>query len=308
MKELIRIIIGSVAYLFILLTVLVFTERIPYTMINRVIEKDDEYSIINIIHLPKLFFWVFCIISGFAFVNIIALGNEFKDCLKSRHDRYFDIIVTLVYSLLAFNFTGNLVLYGQLDNTIKKCFNDLYKLNIERCIIQDTRSNQMEARVVLKNFLFFCIPFTIILHYFHIRKIEMLSNMILKPKKIKQWKSSQWTVFGSVIILIFLLIFKQFNDYPNLFNKDTVNVYAIYIISVIIAITAISKLLNSTHFLHLHHYFIGMLFMPLISYQDELNLVLLAFLLGMTIEGSAKWGLDPIWKRRKELPLDQISK
>ena len=304
MKELIRMLFGSLTYLFVLLLALVLCEKLPNSLINRMIEKEEEYSIINLIQIPKLIFWCFCMITGFAFVNIIVLGNDFQDCLKSRHNRYFDLIITFIYIFFVFNFTANLVLYGQIDESVHECFKEMRKFNIERCMIRDITSNEMKSRVILKNFIFFCIPFVITLHYFHIRKIQVFSNMILTPKHIREWTTCQWILFFSSFIIITYLVLKQFNDYPKQFDKQIVFVYLSYILSVAFTITTVTMLLKKTHDVHLHHYFMGMFFMPLVSVQGELNLVILAHLFGLCIEGAAKWGLDPIWKEKKELPFD----
>eukprot|EP01113_Clastostelium_recurvatum_P050822 TRINITY_DN9719_c0_g1_i2.p1 TRINITY_DN9719_c0_g1~~TRINITY_DN9719_c0_g1_i2.p1 ORF type:complete len:349 (-),score=61.89 TRINITY_DN9719_c0_g1_i2:96-1142(-) len=49
--------------------------------------------------------------------------------------------------------------------------------------------------------------------------------------------------------------------------------------------------------IHIHHFFIGMVFMPLTAYQTRMNLFYMACLLGLFLQGAGKWGigflLDP---------------
>ena len=128
--------------------------------------------------------------------------------------------------------------------------------------------------------------------------------MILTPKRMKEWTTSQWILFFTIVIFIVFLVIKQFIDYPKQFNSEIVYVYGFYVFSVALIITTLTFILNKTHVIHLHHYFMGMVYLPLVSVQDKMNLVILAMLYGMMIEGAAKWGLDPIWKEKKELPTD----
>jgi len=40
-----------------------------------------------------------------------------------------------------------------------------------------------------------------------------------------------------------------------------------------------------------------MIVLPFISVQNKINLVFLGFATGLMVEGSAKWGIDAVWRK-----------
>ena len=56
---------------------------------------------------------------------------------------------------------------------------------------------------------------------------------------------------------------------------------------------------------HLHHYVVALLLLPLICYQGALIAVVHAFICGMHIEGSVRWGMDAWWEPK---PVDPTPK
>jgi len=240
------------------------------------------------------------LISGFAFVNIVTLGNEVGTCLKSRHGRYFDIIVVLVFSSLVFFLTGNLVLYGKYDESIKQCLKTITNDSFSSCKVVENNKTNLRYEIIMKNFLFFCVPFTLILHYFHLRKIKILSKLVLTPKYIKAWTPLQWIIAISGVTLISFIVSKQFFHYTTEYSSNISFLYSCYFFGLIFTIALFTLIMKKTHFLHLHHYFLAMVFMPFFSVQDEVNLVFLALIFGLMIEGASKWGIDPVWNRKKQ--------
>jgi len=287
---------------FILFTFLVLVEKLPESRKSE-LSSENHFNAIDLIQLKKLLIWIFCSITGFAFVNIVALGNEFTSCFKSRHNRYFDIIWVTIISILLFSFTGNIVMYGQNDGSLKMCLRSLANGgSLINCKIEETTSNHYDN--IIKNFFFFCVPFTIILHYFHLRKIKALSNINLKPQSMKSWTPIQCCVGIFLLLWSCFVVGKQFLHYSSEYSLQITYLYGCYMICTIFIIALTTFILKRTHFLHLHHYFLAIVFLPFFSVQSEMNLVLLALDLGMMIEGSSKWGLDPVWKQRKDQLTD----
>jgi len=64
---------------------------------------------------------------------------------------------------------------------------------------------------------------------------------------------------------------------------------------VIAALAVITWAISDTHYLHLHHYCVGLILFPFCRFPTVISLVCQAFFLGMAVEGVARWGLDPVW-------------
>ena len=59
----------------------------------------------------------------------------------------------------------------------------------------------------------------------------------------------------------------------------------------------VSCIFGSKYMIHIHHYLIGMCSLPLVCYQASYITMLNGFLVGVMIEGGARWGYDQIWYR-----------
>ena len=238
--------------------------------------------------------WFISIISGFAYVNKVSVGREFRKCLQSRHDRYFDIIVVILYSIPVFTITSNLVLISDHDLKFEYCQKSECSLYNEKGEFID---NDFNWDVICTNFIYFCMPFTLILNYYHIRKIEFCKKIIINTQIMKTWRLAEWSFFFFILNLFLLFMTKMFYDHFFYFGVNVFLCYILFMIASVVIIITICYYLRDTHFLHLHHYFITMLTLPYISVQNKINLVFLGLSTGLLVEGSAKWGIDAVWTR-----------
>ncbi len=60
----------------------------------------------------------------------------------------------------------------------------------------------------------------------------------------------------------------------------------------------ITLAVSRTHTLHLHHYMLGALLMPLARYSTRASGAAFGFVFGLYVEGIARWGADPCWLPR----------
>lgn len=72
--------------------------------------------------------------------------------------------------------------------------------------------------------------------------------------------------------------------------------WGVFIILMFVFITLCAR---KTHYLHVHHYTVGMVIIALIGYQSIPAAIIQGFCNGMMIEGGCRWGYDPIWNKRK---------
>ena len=58
--------------------------------------------------------------------------------------------------------------------------------------------------------------------------------------------------------------------------------------------------LKRTHYLHLHHYTWAMCCILILGVQQPFISFLCGWANGVMVEGAARWGYDPIWKRKED--------
>jgi hypothetical protein len=158
-------------------------------------------------------------------------------------------------------------------------------------------NNLINWEVVTMNFIYFCLPFTLILNFFHIRKIKFFNNLIINAEMMKQWGRWEWIFFFFLCFCQLAFFAKMYYEYLVFYGLEVFYFYFLYLVFTIMLIWSVSYWLKDTHFLHLHHYFITMIVLPFISVQNEINLIFLGFATGLMVEGSAKWGIDAVWRK-----------
>ena len=57
----------------------------------------------------------------------------------------------------------------------------------------------------------------------------------------------------------------------------------------------VTMVMTKTHFLHFHHYCVGLLLFPFCQFRSTISVACQGFFLGLAVEGVARWGLDPVW-------------
>ena len=71
--------------------------------------------------------------------------------------------------------------------------------------------------------------------------------------------------------------------------------YLALLASVIAAPALVTLALFDSHSLHLHHYALGAMLMPLARYRFPLSGAVFGLAFGLLVEGIARWGMDPCW-------------
>ena len=131
------------------------------------------------------------------------------------------------------------------------------------------------------------------LHFGFLDSLPLFRNFDITPSKMKLWKWPQWTLFYSIIAVLFSIVFYAIPKVPILVAM----VYAI--IPFIIA--AITWFVYPLYVFHFHHYFIAAYFIPLVSscQPDAFLLLVSGCLSGVYVQGVVVWGLAWIWQRNK---------
>ena len=71
--------------------------------------------------------------------------------------------------------------------------------------------------------------------------------------------------------------------------------YTIALCGVPCIIGIITLVLGDTHYLHVHHYFLGAFLFPFFRFRNVPSFVAQALFLGLAVEGISRWGMDPMW-------------
>ena len=117
---------------------------------------------------------------------------------------------------------------------------------------------------------------------------------MLHPSYIKKWSCTLWLVFVTVIAFFLSIIVYLAIKYVQL-SIGWYYLGAFAIISLLFVANTWCK--RSTHDIHVHHYLVGMLLIPMIGYQDYFTAIVHGIFNGIMIEGGARWGYDDIWVR-----------
>ncbi len=99
-------------------------------------------------------------------------------------------------------------------------------------------------------------------------------------------------VFGVAIVVCLLL-----GGY-HLYISKQIGILLKYFaafLGVVSVISLITILFYSGHYLHLHHYFVALIFMCFSRFSTTISQGTQGLLLGIYVEGVSRWGMDPLW-------------
>lgn len=130
-------------------------------------------------------------------------------------------------------------------------------------------------------FLLYIIPYMVGIFFEQIT--APLSDFEFTSRAFKQ--TSTIIVFVILVPIIVIVVGFQLL-YLRKFGKLGKYIYGYILFT--IAITVIPKIIHL--YLHLHHYIVGLILMPLTSIQTRSSLVGQGFLFGMTVQGLTRWG------------------
>eukprot|EP00352_Strombidinopsis_acuminata_P005683 CAMPEP_0176354028 /NCGR_PEP_ID=MMETSP0126-20121128/12237_1 /TAXON_ID=141414 ORGANISM="Strombidinopsis acuminatum, Strain SPMC142" /NCGR_SAMPLE_ID=MMETSP0126 /ASSEMBLY_ACC=CAM_ASM_000229 /LENGTH=151 /DNA_ID=CAMNT_0017705973 /DNA_START=839 /DNA_END=1294 /DNA_ORIENTATION=+ len=117
---------------------------------------------------------------------------------------------------------------------------------------------------------------------------------------MKTWGKGLWAIFLFFIVFILSIIFVTFRVYYEINYLKWYILYAIFGVGFILLKTRMEK---GKKKLHIHHYFWSSTIVTFLCYQSVFITFCAGLFNGITLEGGANWGFDPIW-----LPLDAESK
>lgn len=120
-----------------------------------------------------------------------------------------------------------------------------------------------------------------------------MRNFILEPAVMKTWGIGLWSIFFAFAAIIVVFLWDLFSSY---YQIGCLTYYLIFgFIGFVIFYYKNKKMTQKGLNLHVHHYCVSLILVPFICYQSIVVTFMQGFLIGMMIEGGARWGFDPLW-------------
>ena len=155
----------------------------------------------------------------------------------------------------------------------------------------------IEAFDNLDEFLtFYCIyasAFVLMLHFSYLDS-GPLKKISLNIAKMKKYTVKDWVLFVFLSIGVVLITVVEFY-YLYQFNRFWlyVGLYG----GLIGCLMIIAIYMSKTHILHVHHYMVGMIFLPMTAIPNSYAAFIQGLCVGLYTEGCARWGLDPLFHK-----------
>lgn len=177
-----------------------------------------------------------------------------------------------------------------------------YTLSEDMCVgtamqMQDTYLGVLLRGVVLRSLIFFFFPFLLGLHWTYLDNNPVLGQIECTRAGFSRMSASAWT---SLIIAFFIcLAAVAGNVYYISVQPGTPVVFVLlgYAAAFLLVVAAAMLFvrIQQTHHVHLHHYQIFYLLMPLCTARDNyLASACQGVCMGIAVEGSTRWSWAPL--------------
>lgn len=149
------------------------------------------------------------------------------------------------------------------------------------------------SMLIVYDYVIYTIMFTLGLLWTHLDS-GILGQIDLTWASMQRMTPSAMVVFGLLVLGGLALVAFQ------LFLLELKGLLWWYIAgygALIAIIALVTFLVRKTHTLHIHHYILFALIVPLTCTQDITSIMIQGYSLGVFVEGIARWGADPLFER-----------
>ena len=122
-----------------------------------------------------------------------------------------------------------------------------------------------------------------------------LQTVTFTAESIKNWSWRIWALMALVVVSISGALYECITTY---IEYGLVWGYLAAIGAIVFIYVVVTAVYSKTHYLHVHHYNIGYFIVFLVVAQTPLVSIANAIGMGMAVEGSCRWGMDPIWEKK----------
>ena len=213
------------------------------------------------IGLRSMALWLLAVVTGYGYVALILCerGQPFESGNNSLAD-----FVALSLICFALFFTGP---------------------------IHNIKAKEFSSWPLMLGLLVFVIPFAAALHWDFVGH-TLGVHFSLTPHQLASLD------IRSTLVLALAASGLAFGCILHLRWAYTEGILASYLSTfgaIVLVIAAISVAVSETHYLHFHHYCLGLLVFPFCRFSTPISVGCQAFFLGLAVEGVARWGMDPLW-------------
>lgn len=284
----------------------------------------------------KFIYWMLLAAIGFTFVNVVNLGYERKNPWKSRDGSYKDIKKLIPIAFALFFASALVFLRGEHDmqrNCQPSFSSEFMRDAFEKGIIQNAYDPYEHFAATEKTFLetlnqelyqiyldfrpifffdeikvsdckvythhemfiynyYYLIIFFIGLNFTHLDN-PPFNEFTLEWDIMKNWPWYLWALFVLLCSFLILNVVYLLRLY---YASGVLPQYILFIIGIGLFFVIGNRIYDKTRKLHIHHYVLGAIVTMLAGYQNYYVTTLAGIFAGIMIEGSCRWGFDPIWE------------
>jgi hypothetical protein len=212
----------------------------------------------------RLALWMLLCVCGFAWVSLVQCGRAHP--FQDRAGGYTQFLYLVCLALFLY---------------------PLGPLHVLRAVSIDG------ARAVGMNLLGYALPFFIGLQFFYLQNIDAI-NYSLNYRDFARMGPAGILVFsiGGLLLLGLLGMHLRWAKQAGMLPA-----YLAAIIASVLLLPLVTLLLRDTHYLHIHHWFVGAYFLPYCRFANPVSRTAQAICAGVAVEGVAEWSMAPIWER-----------
>jgi len=215
-------------------------------------------------HAQRLDLWLGAFVLGAAYIQLVLMDEPLASLVPTRLPADF-------WWMLA---------YGAL----------VYAISV-RLVLRPFRLR----RDYVWNLVGFACVFFAALHWDYVGKTFPWLDFSLKASHFARMGWAARLVFAvGAAVLLGLAVFHWRLAVRKGYGKP----YAVSILCAVSLLAMAIGVMHRDYRFHLHHYNVGMMFLPWLRFQHPVTLVCLGLSSGVFVEGVTRYGMDPVWYAR----------
>eukprot|EP00026_Physarum_polycephalum_P007555 Phypoly_transcript_07618.p1 GENE.Phypoly_transcript_07618~~Phypoly_transcript_07618.p1 ORF type:complete len:443 (+),score=33.17 Phypoly_transcript_07618:147-1475(+) len=260
-------------YLFFIIPVVYFSDKIPSTvMVTDPNWKDNDVIYddwLQSFPWSTLVIWCITLILGFIYVANVTESRKNPFANQGRYVTFTKFLVALPI-VFVFGPARTLFEPEEVNNPTKQ---------------------------FLANYFGFTIPFFIGLQFTYLDHILFLRYMGDKFGTPSLWKTYTFKELSVMIPIVLAISAAVFWHVYLVITSKLIVIYAIFYSIVATFFLLPTYLLRKTHYLHVHHYAIFGSLIPLAAFPNIFSMICLGLLSGIYVEGISRWSMGWFWYR-----------